>query len=94
MKRLKKIILLGLFGLLGCTTSVEAPTQGKRVWVMSDTDNINFALKESNGTLFMLHTCTRVPMWKGMHADIIVQWDPENVCYIVDYVRDLEGLPK
>lgn len=88
------LLCLLAVGCSGCSTP-DSSEQPKRVWVMSDDDNWYFAVKEPDGRLSMLSTCTRVAMWKGLHADILVRWHTdadlrEGGCYYVDAVIEVQ----
>jgi hypothetical protein len=86
-------LVLALF-LIGCSSQAPQP-QAKRIWVMSEMNHVDFTVKEDNGTsdLKMLNFCTGpVPLWQGLHADIVVTWNPDGMiqCYRLDKVTLLK----
>lgn len=85
-------VAVSLLTLSGCDTDTTGPEQHKRVWVMSDTDNLLFSLKESDGALSMIRTCDYSALYVGLHADIVVRWHgyPNAECYLVEKIQPLK----
>lgn len=86
-------ILFGCVSLLvnatGCSEAIS-PEEYKRIEIMSDDSNRLFAIREPDGHLSMMISCSYAPLWKGLRADVVVRWDNERECFTVDHVMPLE----
>lgn len=90
-----KLLAMALTGLMMCGCmgcGYVGPEEHKRVWIMSDTENIRFGVQELDGHLSMIRACDYAPMYVGLHADIDVRWDESGDfhCYLIDNIRPLK----
>lgn len=88
MKKLIAVVTLCL--ALGCGDSTPIP-QAKRVWVMSE-NNYAFTIQEPDGTLEVYVFCDTPPIWKGLHADIVISFHGEKAypCWTANSVHPIK----